>query len=1694
MPTLDELLGLDRFGGPAARRYASLFQGNPFAGSGVSDDPFDTHASQLSPPTQPDISDPFNPPAPQLPGLPRARVGRNLPQPGPLSGGLPPGLSDELAPQTAPAPDSPPKFDLGGDDVDGFKAALADRIQTIPREAVEKDPHGALQYALDIIDLPRNTIANLINTVVGAQPASKETVFGMPRVGTGDMLRHLGLSFGDTTLGKIGNFVVGFLGDVATDPLTYLTFGGAGLAKGAAERIGAHVFSPEGAAAVRKLAPTLQAAAEPIESGTHLGQAWAEKEARDAALAAAADQIAQESPHLLNNSAIGVTTAGLKEFRPFGLPYDLASAGARFLGAGDAVNAADKAIAKYVPQILRTPFMHVPEASATLVDRPTFAQFLENSRIAPAARAVWDSGPGIAAREMGREVRSWFDTTPQAPRNYPGMTDAQRLAEQQRYDSQTFGRWADDYIAQQMNKAALDAPGEVEPLLDAVQKATGLPDEILNQIGGNLVERFYSQRENPADIAQDIRKLVTEADGTPEQAEALARFTPSRGAVAKGPPDEFPTEEIPPGEIPPNDPTLSPLAPAPNPDALAAARAMPRTGPEAAPAASIDELAPTPRTPWTRETQALDDAVADAVKRLRAAGTDKPTPRQIKTQIVITLGNDENAAGDIVGAGINTGAASDAVKYSLQRLGGQLRQDQAYALRQQLGDFVDKNFAHMSPAARKTAMRQSPTVQQLRRQINQLNARESVEDVAQTTRDAKDAVAAGDLSDQTLIYAPIDTLPRPIADSMRDEAQQLRDHLAEFGDKYSGRIRALDSILAGRDEITAPVRAEKTELIARLRGDQQKMSIAEADYGLPPRPADPLFSTLADNDDARRAANLQNVLADVENGTPNEVHQGAQQYLAKALGREPTHDETLDFLASWSGKPASADASAAAAETPQILQGIAPGEASAAAGETPQILQGIAPGEASAGETIPPTGETPPPETPGMPAPPRPWTKQLGGPNNYTGSPRPGPPGELTLADEMRQLVDRFHQRAEERPAEIRPLGAYAPELTTQRDLGYLPRVMTGLPSDPMWAAFRRSSMPLRSRFQNMRDDILREKTVLEANRSLARVEEIAKDPEWRGAATDFSKLSDGDSAAIDAALRLQVKPGEQLPRFDTDLTALHTYREIEHARTLGSAEFFKTLEERYGVPIVKGEPIPAGYTAPKFTDPKFKNVLKDVAFPDAVAREIEKHVAQWHDPSAVLTAYRRYFMGPYKGIALLSPGYHLGNVWGDVWNMKLTDQYSPESQDAGLRVLASLAAANGAPSAGTAVKGTDYTYGQLARELLTRNVIGRGFYAATSPGNIDRVRELIETIQNPGSYGSAWQELKKGNVIAANREIGSMGENARRVGAVIHNLQNGLTLDEAVAKMKTALFDYRDLTPVEAGGMNHPGLRDIFPFYTWTRKNAELMYRMAFTNPSRLAAVPKLGLEAESAFAGDQTLPPSLRPAHVRREGGVQVSGGADPRFLNVARMLPVGEMRFNPLAPGQAVENVAEMIGGPARIAYELATNTDPYFDRPILEYPGQQKQFLGVPMDPRLKHILRNIRPLNMIQQASTLAGSAESPATAAMDLAAYGAGARLFPVDVARQVHEQTARIDQQLAAVRRDLKRRLTEVSDHNGDPSADPELARLVGIHEQLRSQRDALPQAESRAIGAGLSTRRKKMLNDFLHAYHNPAAPSPAS
>lgn len=1710
------------------------------------------------------------------------------------------------------------------DDPGALDELIRERVKAAPPETLGGRAVDALQYGLEWLDLPRNAIANLVNLGVGAESSSKTTgIGGLPKITSRDLLDKLGLrTRGDGedagAGGKVVDFLAGFLGDVATDPLTYLTGGTSRLLGSAGQKLGGQVLTKAGAkAAETRLAETLakragatgaRAADETLERigrrtvakglgrkvddelGAGVlggGKEYFAGRGRQAMLERSAQRVAKETPAAVDRNLLGVTTRGLREFNPVALPA--------WLGIGTTSLAAPELGAKLArgweraePTIRKVlnPLSLVPEADKTLLTTErggAIAKALGLDRLARGAAAlpgVKQLGTGIS--EAGRAIREKFSTEPLPPR----AGDKEDLA---RFEAETLSRAMSAHTAKTGRQRAADEFDWMSKALADAGKGLDAPAELLNKLVPSMVEltRSIERGKSPkGELADEIRKLVGKEGGTPELAERIAKFIPSREENLRGT----------------GIATLDDLA-QPYSDGLRhMLRIAARDIPESAKTEVVRNTLLARFKPAVVESvmqaplhsragkEELQDAI-DGWRRYKAGAKETAEqgyrgPAAVGERVLIPdagTATVEIVDARNVAARFKADKSGDAVRfdesdeYPLPLRGDDLRQSKAAAAAvyqkpqfEMLSDVTDdaglgaplvavydgrgvavrggaalsgmqawgaerwkKYKAHLVdkfgadavegieqpvvvrrlgaeplPATKinpdpgpllevaqervqfaKTALerwrrertytKKTPAVvleadERHQELLGELKTAQAQVGAIKTRAENKATraglmarAARGELSDDVIREAPLRTLPEPVRLLLEKEA------LAQADVAESAATRAALGIIAGDGtaKATAGDVAKQRERLAKiLSGDIDQRSVWEKQLGAPQRPASELFKMFRIGDPAQRARVLEQSLASIDAGKPDEIATELDNLLGGGLAPEllKSQLEAWHPARGWaagaaSGMPQNAEIERIAAAT----RGKADNELAWARAELAALGHRSAL-DAPLGTRGQGDKETrawlvsrlSPKRAQELLADPAEIEKKLSAldivreaqtnagplsPGSFVslspsqgeiarGIRGPGPAGVLAVDDPLRAIVRNLEQKENARLEMQNAAGVAAPELSTDRQLGYMERLIEK-PKTALGAWFRKTSMSTKASFQKARETF-REETTFAANRDIDLVND------WMA-----GKADSADAKAMRIAEELGLKPGEQIDRYELNGLLAHIHREIETVRTVGSADFFKEMARTLGVRVGDGS-APAGYRM--VARPELGDIGREFAFPMEAAGVIDKHFDQWKKADAVLGGYDK-LLNIWKGWALVAPAYHLRNLWGGVWNAHLVDGWSPTAFAEMRKLQKSIAGGQGLQAA---VDGTGLTRGELWRKLsIDAGLTGRGLFGREIKPGTEAARELIEGMQNPISLKAALGKLKAGKPLEANALLGQLGEDALRGSVVIARMRKGDTFETAVAAAKKALFDYSELTDYDRA------IKRVMPFWSWTKNNSKLLLMMALTRPDKLALVPKIQQNLETVLAGDERLPPSLRPAHVLKEGGVQIGGGAKPDFFNLGYYLPIGELRnINPLQPGAAVQAMVDNTAGPIKTVGELATNYDTFFERPIREYPDQTKDFLGMPMAPEAKHVLRTIRPLNQIEQGLRNVEASETLAGGAAKTAAQALGARLFPVDVARQLFERERAINEKIGGVKRDLRRRLREVRQGGGDPLADGEFGRLVEIHESLREERAQIP------------------------------------
>ena len=490
------------------------------------------------------------------------------------------------------------------------------------------------------------------------------------------------------------------------------------------------------------------------------------------------------------------------------------------------------------------------------------------------------------------------------------------------------------------------------------------------------------------------------------------------------------------------------------------------------------------------------------------------------------------------------------------------------------------------------------------------------------------------------------------------------------------------------------------------------------------------------------------------------------------------------------------------------------------------------------------------------------------------------------------------------------------------------------------------------------------------------------------------------------------------VPNLELDIRKLAATRTYESIKARTTRNLRKSVfESGVAIPLNKVG-IQAGLKGEKVAEDLLKSIkrYKQTGVADDVVQsaldkgydfaEIVKNDGTWHAlPKAIvddLDSAQKFFsnnesfnnlvegfqrwQGLWKGGALFSVGYHMRNMWSNMFNNAVGEITDPRLYKQAL----DLQVANGqmsrrflSGSEREAVKTATEADLDLFRRLRGYNVVGRGQIgveigtSATGrptgsipgiPGKVLGSRPMRANRQ----FGEAIEDNARiAHFIGRKKKIWTKekglldvdkipDEHKRRIAAYKKQVDVGNMSDEelyaelqAAASVKKYLFDYEDLTPFERDVM-----KSVIPFYTWMRKNIPLQIESMLKKPMFgkrglwYTAIPKIknNLEQMSADFEEVHTPDYFEDMYatrlpVKREGKA---------------------MYFNPNLPFQDLNKMSfkDVMSGvsPAfKLPYELLAGErgwSYFLDRPIETVAGAPDSLTG--FSRKARHATESLLP--------------------------------------------------------------------------------------------------------------------------------------
>lgn len=457
-------------------------------------------------------------------------------------------------------------------------------------------------------------------------------------------------------------------------------------------------------------------------------------------------------------------------------------------------------------------------------------------------------------------------------------------------------------------------------------------------------------------------------------------------------------------------------------------------------------------------------------------------------------------------------------------------------------------------------------------------------------------------------------------------------------------------------------------------------------------------------------------------------------------------------------------------------------------------------------------------------------------------------------------------------------------------------------------------------------------------------------------------------------------RPKEAAKLFSTNPAVIIATRGARAAKAISGAEFLDGAK-MFGRVLKAGERLGPGEafsTAER---------LKGVAFPAELVPEIDRvFTSAFGNDKAVQGVARAInsALSYWKTWTLVAfPEYFNRNTWGDSWSMHLAGMFPDHNPFDGVEDLIKATKLQLWSSQGNVEKLRQITMNvdghvvdgnDLVRMLSKSGVLNEGFWSVDLAKGITDVPgdDLLKfgrrIAREPGKFlkkqigiGGGFEESilgTRGAITRTGALYGKALENQRRAALALFLLRKGNAYDDAVETTIKHMHDYQDITKVEEG------LRQFFPFYTWTRKNFPLQLEMLIKQPEKFSKIEKTG-RAVSSLSGDKQPSAKEVPEWIKRASPVPLRREKDGTFsyFLLENWHPAADID-NFLSAQEAAKFGVNSLNPALQLGLEFATGKDTFTGRPLSGPEATPREFLGVEMDPQLENVLRTIRMLSVI----------------------------------------------------------------------------------------------------------------------------------
>lgn len=283
-----------------------------------------------------------------------------------------------------------------------------------------------------------------------------------------------------------------------------------------------------------------------------------------------------------------------------------------------------------------------------------------------------------------------------------------------------------------------------------------------------------------------------------------------------------------------------------------------------------------------------------------------------------------------------------------------------------------------------------------------------------------------------------------------------------------------------------------------------------------------------------------------------------------------------------------------------------------------------------------------------------------------------------------------------------------------------------------------------------------------------------------------------------------------------------------------------------------------------------------------------------------------------WKGLALISVGYHMRNLQSDLMMAWIAGARDPRSIIQAVQMIRGR-------SGTMVVGGKRVSYAEMLREAAQNGTIRSGEVAADA----GKIAQDAERKGRTGIVGKP-RALGEGFVAQGSYRFGRFREDSTRLMLYIERRKAGDTAEEAAEVVRNYLFDYGDVSRFVASTR-----RFLLPFITWSAKALPRMVKQAVETPRTFS---RIGFFTDAANESFGPIDTNTLPIGRTLSFAIPTFGlGSGTYTYNPESVLPYGVLNsFNPFGFRQMGRSAGIFLNPAVRAPIELATNYNLYQGR--------------------------------------------------------------------------------------------------------------------------------------------------------------------